>query len=396
MEVKSREPLITKPKRSRSLLQRLCCCAEPEEDSPEESKVCGLNYSMMSTKSESLEVTRVIEFAAKRIYLIGKGKHRIFARFQHFDVRRNISNRTIDKPKDIEDNLWQERYLLFSKFDEGIKLDESAWSVTTHERIAKKIAQTCSANVVIDAFCGIGGNTIQFARKFKVIAIDIDCRKLDFAEHNSKIYNVFDNIEFVNGDFLVASENFRGDIVFLAPDMTFDPTGFDLFNHFNPPIRCIVKAALKCADHLLLYLPPNFDPEQLAQLVTECEDLEITADFSLFFYGTNLIAITCMMAKKSTLDFDPMASLLISRLKCTFEKAIMKKVISEIGLRKCIELLTEVENIISSSESLTGSRQNKIDVFLNLAKQRKLCEFDSISEELLEERDQVSCSPRFK
>lgn len=395
MEAKSREPLITKPAKNRSFLQRLCCCVVPEEEPREESKVCGLNYSMMSTKSESLEVTRVVEFAAKRIYLIGKGSLRIFARFQHFDVRRNVSNKQTDKPKDVEDELWQERYLLFSKFDEGIKLDESAWSVTTHERIAKKIAQTCSANVVIDAFCGVGGNTIQFARKYKVIAVDIDCHKLDMAEHNSKIYSVHDNIEFVQGDFLEVADNFRGDVTFLAPDMQFMPSGFDIFCHYSPPIRDTVRAALKCSDHLMLYLPPNFDPEQIAQLVSETEDMEIVADFSLFFYGTNLNAITCMLSRKSMLDFDQMANLLISRLKCGFDRTLMKQIISQLGWRKCIELLTECEVQISTAQSQVEPRLQKIDVFLALIRKRNLCDIEELMEIHEEEQDKVKDSPRF-
>jgi tRNA/tmRNA/rRNA uracil-C5-methylase (TrmA/RlmC/RlmD family) len=180
MESRPQEPLITKPVQSISLLQTLCCCVSPEEEPREEAKVHGLNFSMLSTKSESLEVSHVNEFAAKRTYLIGKGRQRIFAQFQHLEVRKNFSTRQNEnKPQDIEESLWADRFLIFSKFDDGVKLDETAWSTTTHETIGKKIAQTCSANVVIDAFCGVGGNTIQFARKYKVIAIDIDQQKVE-------------------------------------------------------------------------------------------------------------------------------------------------------------------------------------------------------------------------
>ena len=33
----------------------------------------------------------------------------------------------------------------------------------TPEKIAQHIAERCASDVVIDAFCGAGGNTIQFA-----------------------------------------------------------------------------------------------------------------------------------------------------------------------------------------------------------------------------------------
>jgi trimethylguanosine synthase len=337
---------------------------------------------MMSTKSESLEVSRITEYAAKRIYLIGKGKHRSFARFQHIDVRKNTSTKQSDRPKDLDECQWQERYLLFSKFDEGVRLDETAWGVTTHEKIAKKIAKLCQANVVIDAFCGVGGNCIQFARNYKVIAVDIDKEKVECAEHNAKIYAVSDHIEFVNSDFLQVAHQYKADVVFLAPDTQVHASGFDLFRDMSPPVRDTLQAALRCADHLMLYLPPNFDPDQLAQLVNETEALEVAVDFSLFFYGSNLMATTCLLSRQSPLDSETMCNLLISRLKCTFDKAVMKKVIEALGLRVCIELLTEVENYVTRSQSLLLEERLVLgEVFLDLVRQRGLCDLEELAEE---------------
>lgn len=37
------------------------------------------------------------------------------------------------------------------------------WFSVTPEGIARHIAQRCQSDVVIDAFCGCGGNAIQFA-----------------------------------------------------------------------------------------------------------------------------------------------------------------------------------------------------------------------------------------
>ncbi|GFS52025.1 trimethylguanosine synthase [Trichonephila clavipes] len=58
---------------------------------------------------------------------------------------------------------WSQRYRLFSLFDEGIKLDKESWFSVTPEQIAYHIAERCSCDVIVDAFCGAGGNTIQFA-----------------------------------------------------------------------------------------------------------------------------------------------------------------------------------------------------------------------------------------
>ncbi|CAN8025892.1 unnamed protein product, partial [Ixodes persulcatus] len=98
---------------------------------------------------------------------------------------------------------WAQRYRLFSKFDKGIELDEESWFSVTPEGIAKHIAKRCQGDIVIDAFCGAGGNTIQFALVSRlVIAVDIDPRKIELARKNAAVYGVLDKIQFVLGDFL--------------------------------------------------------------------------------------------------------------------------------------------------------------------------------------------------
>lgn len=53
------------------------------------------------------------------------------------------------------------------RFDEGIKLDKESWFSVTPENVAWHIANKCRFDVVLDAFCGAGGNTIQFAKTCK-------------------------------------------------------------------------------------------------------------------------------------------------------------------------------------------------------------------------------------
>ena len=62
---------------------------------------------------------------------------------------------------------YKDRYYLFSKYDQGIMLDEEShilligWFSVTPEEIAVYIAELCQSKVVMDGFCGAGGNTIQ-------------------------------------------------------------------------------------------------------------------------------------------------------------------------------------------------------------------------------------------
>ena len=69
-------------------------------------------------------------------------------------------------PKELEaypelEKYWKQRYRFFSKFDDGIQLDKESWFSVTPEAIAAHIAERCQCDIIVDAFCGVGGNTIQ-------------------------------------------------------------------------------------------------------------------------------------------------------------------------------------------------------------------------------------------
>ena len=59
---------------------------------------------------------------------------------------------------------FSQRKRLFSLYDEGCLLDEEGWFSVTPEAIASQIAERCRCNTILDAFCGVGGNAIAFAR----------------------------------------------------------------------------------------------------------------------------------------------------------------------------------------------------------------------------------------
>jgi trimethylguanosine synthase len=78
-------------------------------------------------------------------------------------------------------------------------------STDIESKIASHIATAAPANkqVIIDPFCGVGGNTIAFAlsgRWERVYAIEKDQAALACAKHNAEIYGVADQITFFHGD----------------------------------------------------------------------------------------------------------------------------------------------------------------------------------------------------
>lgn len=168
---------------------------------------------------------------------------------------------------------WLRRYSLFSRFDEGIKIDEEGLFSVTPEEIAKHQAAHCSGSgTIIDAFAGVGGNAIQFAcMNFNVIAIDIDPKRIEYARHNAEVYGVAHKIDFIVGDFFQLAPTLKGDVVFLSP-----PWGgpeyikaekFDIETMLRPANGfSLFKLALTVAPSVAYFLPRTVDVDQLARL----------------------------------------------------------------------------------------------------------------------------------
>lgn len=183
---------------------------------------------------------------------------------------------------------WAQRYRLFSRFDDGIKLDKEGWFSVTPEKIAEHIAgrvsQSFQCDTVVDAFCGVGGNTIQFALTGKrVIAIDIDPVKIDLARNNAEVYGVADKIEFICGDFLLLAPSLKADVVFLSPpwggpDYATAET-FDIRTMMSPDGFEIFRLSQKITNNIVYFLPRNADIDQVASLAGPGGQVEIEQNF---------------------------------------------------------------------------------------------------------------------
>lgn len=88
-------------------------------------------------------------------------------------------------------------------------MTDDAWYGVSQERVAGKIASHLAVmtpaekSILIDTFCGVGGNTIAFAlsgRWKRVYAIEKDAATLECARRNAEIYGVHDKITWFLGD----------------------------------------------------------------------------------------------------------------------------------------------------------------------------------------------------
>ncbi|KAJ0501198.1 putative noranthrone synthase [Helianthus annuus] len=177
--------------------------------------------------------------------------------------RRKVVKRKLNKcrpNKELEgvispkvNKYWLQRYSLFSRYDEGIKLDEEGWFSVTPEEIAVRHAQrSVAGGVVVDCFAGMAGNSIQFAALgYHVVAIDIDPKKVEMASNNTKIYGVDSYIDFIVGDFLQLAPSLKN----FTLDLLKPVDGYTLF-----------QVAQAITPNVIMFLPRNVDVCQVEEL----------------------------------------------------------------------------------------------------------------------------------
>jgi trimethylguanosine synthase len=139
--------------------------------------------------------------------------------------------------------------------------------------------------IVMDAFCGVGGNSIQFAlspRVKKVIAVDRSADAIACARHNAAIYGVLHKIDFVCADFFeLVNTRWKFEeigAVFLSPPWGGpgyrDDLVFNVETMQPYAASYIVERARTVTDNLALYLPRTSDLNQLASLIGDEEEME--------------------------------------------------------------------------------------------------------------------------
>lgn len=232
--------------------------------------------------------------------------------------RRN----TLDTHNSSLDKYIAQRYSLFSRFDDGIKLDEEAYYSVTPENIAAHISNRVHKSIgdghtlIVDGFCGAGGNLIQFALYSpyaRVIGCDINLDRLGMAKHNAKIYGVQHQCEFIHGDFMSIMKSLRHsniDAVFLSPPWggigykdikkysldLMTPNGYDIVHECRKYIT----------NNIAFLMPRNTDIEEVVENLLDEDHQEFEREENMV--GRKVKTITLyfggLVAQEGELDGD--------------------------------------------------------------------------------------------
>lgn len=174
---------------------------------------------------------------------------------------------------------YNQRYNLFSRFDDGIQMDDESWYSVTPENIAKHIAERVISSLgsghhlIVDGFCGVGGNLIQFANYsplVRVIGCDIDANRIKMAKHNAKLYGVQDQCDFILGNFLDIMKCLKGqrvDAVFLSPPWGgceyLEKDKYSLTNMRPNGFTLIHSIRKNITNNIAFLMPRNIDQKEL-------------------------------------------------------------------------------------------------------------------------------------
>ena len=181
---------------------------------------------------------------------------------------------------------WRFRRNLFSLIDGGgIHMTHELWFSVTPEEIAAFLARfvrAClpEARVVLDVFCGGGGNTIQFAKLFpRVYGVDFSLEHLYCTAQNAAVYGVDDKVWLKYGRWEQLSRGGAFDAVSVDCIFASPPWGgpnylnlevYDLEQHLQPVgITSLLKSMFRLSKNVILFLPRNSDLKQLARVTRE-------------------------------------------------------------------------------------------------------------------------------
>mmetsp|Transcript_26735 Transcript_26735/g.39540 ORF Transcript_26735/g.39540 Transcript_26735/m.39540 type:complete len:411 (-) Transcript_26735:53-1285(-) len=125
----------------------------------------------------------------------------------------------------VPDKYWAQRKRFFSRYDDGIRLDDEGWFSVTPEKIARHTASRLTTSgksslVLLDTFCGCGGNSIAFAQRDEVsmvVAVDSDKEKLELAANNASVYNIpKEKLLFIHGNACEVIEAYKAGKLLLS------------------------------------------------------------------------------------------------------------------------------------------------------------------------------------
>ena len=170
-----------------------------------------------------------------------------------------------------------------------MRMDEEGLFSLALAPVALEIAERTPGDVILDAFCGVGGMAIGFARAGKkVITVDNNCQRLEMAKYNAGIFGVDDKIEFIYGDSQIVLSTLVPHTVFLDPPWggtDYNQSSTFSLSDFEPDGNKLLDMAFDLTDSVVMRLPKNFNFEELQKIKRSFEITENIFNGQLLHYS---------------------------------------------------------------------------------------------------------------
>jgi trimethylguanosine synthase len=170
---------------------------------------------------------------------------------------------------------WERRHDLFDRFDDGVCYDEEGLYSIKPMVVAQEIASKMPGDSVVDAFGGLGGTSVAFARMGKnVETIEILRTRAAMLRGNLMLYQVMDRVRVHEGDAFQMAPQMHADALYLDPPwggpaiLRRQMVGFELFPAELPSF---IQEMRQAFGTVAISLPPNFDRRQFSGELKPCE-----------------------------------------------------------------------------------------------------------------------------
>ena len=175
-------------------------------------------------------------------------------------------------------------------FEKPLYSDKDGIRFATPKAVAQYRAKRLKCKTLADISCGIGGQTIFFAKECEIVyAVEIDPKKIEYARKNCELHDI-DNVEFICGDALspdVIEHIPKVDVIFSDPARPAEEDKRKVMS-LEPGIPNVISAYSDKTNNFVFEAPPQMPPQRI-QFDCEREYLSLDGQLNrLTLYFGNL------------------------------------------------------------------------------------------------------------
>lgn len=189
------------------------------------------------------------------------------------DIDKCVDRKRIASRFKLSEELFNELFSIAKantknkKFKKKMYMNQDQLRFATPEEVAYYRAHRLKCKVLVELGAGIGGQSIPFSESCeKVIAVEIDHKKIEYAKKNAEMYGR-KNITFIQGDLLDDEvikllKKEKPDVVFFDSERAPEETERSIAS-VKPDINEIIKKYSKITKNIAIEVPAQLTPDKI-------------------------------------------------------------------------------------------------------------------------------------